>query len=66
MDGKDGSDIEYVFARINVQCTADQVTVENKEEYKTMTEALPRFKFIETYVQSTDEPQSVSSEYPYQ
>jgi hypothetical protein len=65
-DGKDGADVEYVFALIDVQCTADQVTVENKEEYKTVSEALPRFKFIETYVQSTDDPQSVSSEYPYQ
>ena len=70
MDGKDGADIEYVYATTNDDLQPSQVSVDNDaanaDGAHTKDEYLPIFIFNGNRTQSTDDPVSVSSTTKYQ
>lgn len=69
-DGSDGSSFEQVFALYRDLVEESKMSVDNASANAagahTTDEYLPYFVFNGTKVQSTDDPQSVTSEVPYQ
>lgn len=70
IDGKDGSDVEYVYATTNNDLDESKVSVDNDaanaDGAHTTDEYLPYFVFDGTRVKTTDDPVSVTSTNKYQ